>query len=753
MFVHGTLDMNLMGGSRIKDKDNLLFNIARGDWSDSYVTVLLDTTVIFRSSVQVNTMDPVWEENTRLSLCHNASYLHIKVWDKDYFDSELIGFVKVPIESVVANENKDDVYELEDSQGLLHLHLSFTPWHETLTTTEVPRCYFPERRGGSVVFYQDAHHTPESMDLHSSQDNSSPSAWEDIEQVLLKAKQFIYITGWSFYSSIRLNRRRDSMKIGEILKKRAEEGVHVAILIWNEKFSAGLCAGLIGTHDEDTEKFFEGSKVHVALVRRNSTMYPIKERAKETLFSHHQKAIVADNPDPEKPGKSSLVAFLGGLDLTDGRWDTPDHELFNTLNTSHREDFRNEFFDVSSRLGPRQPWHDVHCMIRGLASRDILRNFKERWRMQVREKASLMDQVDENDFDFGEDDEEAEVAWKVQVLRSIDNDSAVFSSERKTFLTSSHGHLLDQSIQHALVHVIRKAERFLYIESQYFVGASHFWSSKEDVATNVVPMEIAEKIASKIRAGESFRAYVVVPMCPEGKTDNKIILCSMVAILRWQFLTFQAMFRHIADALKEVGSTESPGDYLIPLCLAKMELKGRVSRDLPRPSEGSEESRWRDLSRFLIYVHSKLLIADDAVLVLGSPNLNERSLNGGRDTELAIMALQERGKNEVVTDGSVAAFRRSLWMEHTTGKSENDPLLADPSSAACARRINQLADDALVNFAEGEASTHDHCRFLKFPYQVASDGSVTTKENMETLPFLPVPVAGDCGYIPAIFTT
>ena len=37
----------------------------------------------------------------------------------------------------------------------------------------------------------------------------------------------------------------------------------------------------------------------------------------------------------------------------------------------------------------------------------------------------------------------------------------------------------------------------------------------------------------------------------------------------------------------------------------------------------------------MIYVHSKLLIVDDAVAIIGSANINDRSLNDNGDTELA----------------------------------------------------------------------------------------------------------------------
>jgi phospholipase D1/2 len=39
----------------------------------------------------------------------------------------------------------------------------------------------------------------------------------------------------------------------------------------------------------------------------------------------------------------------------------------------------------------------------------------------------------------------------------------------------------------------------------------------------------------------------------------------------------------------------------------------------------------------IIYVHSKLMIVDDKYVILGSANINDRSMLGTRDSELAIM--------------------------------------------------------------------------------------------------------------------
>lgn len=44
----------------------------------------------------------------------------------------------------------------------------------------------------------------------------------------------------------------------------------------------------------------------------------------------------------------------------------------------------------------------------------------------------------------------------------------------------------------------------------------------------------------------------------------------------------------------------------------------------------------------MIYVHSKGMIVDDEYVILGSANINQRSLDGTRDTEIAMGAYQPR---------------------------------------------------------------------------------------------------------------
>lgn len=99
----------------------------------------------------------------------------------------------------------------------------------------------------------------------------------------------------------------------------------------------------------------------------------------------------------------------------------------------------------------------------------------------------------------------------------------------------------------AYIHAIRSAQHFIYIENQYFLGSSYAWPSYENAgADNLIPMELALKIASKIRAKERFSVYVVIPMWPEGTPTSS----SVQEILYWQSQTMQMMYEIIAKELK-----------------------------------------------------------------------------------------------------------------------------------------------------------------------------------------------------------
>lgn len=71
-----------------------------------------------------------------------------------------------------------------------------------------------------------------------------------------------------------------------------------------------------------------------------------------------------------------------------------------------------------------------------------------------------------------------------------------------------------------------------------------------------------------------------------------------------------------------------------------------------------------------LYIHAKLLIVDDRIVVCGSSNLNDRSQEGHHDSELSIV-MEDTDRIQSVMDGQpfeagrhAATLRRYLWREH-----------------------------------------------------------------------------------------
>lgn len=56
-----------------------------------------------------------------------------------------------------------------------------------------------------------------------------------------------------------------------------------------------------------------------------------------------------------------LVAFIGGLDLCDGRYDTAEHSPFRTLKTVHSEDFHQACSLGTSIQQGGAPWPVLTC--------------------------------------------------------------------------------------------------------------------------------------------------------------------------------------------------------------------------------------------------------------------------------------------------------------------------------------------------------------------------------------------------------
>lgn len=66
--------------------------------------------------------------------------------------------------------------------------------------------------------------------------------------------------------------------------------------------------------------------------------------------------------------RRKIVSFVGGLDVCNGRFDTPKHPLFRTLKTLHKDDFHNPNFLVPFKKKKT-------CLVAMLSFRFNVKNF------------------------------------------------------------------------------------------------------------------------------------------------------------------------------------------------------------------------------------------------------------------------------------------------------------------------------------------------------------------------------------------
>jgi phospholipase D1/2 len=119
---------------------------------------------------------------------------------------------------------------------------------------------------------------------------------------------------------------------------------------------------------------------------------------------------------------------------------------------------------------------------------------------------------------------------------------------------------------------------------------------------------LAERIKAAAEARKHFKAVVVLPALPgfDGEIDQ-----DQSAVLRIQV-------HHISNTvvwlMTQLEHIENIGDYIRFFTLrTHAVIAGKPVTEL-------------------IYVHSKLMIVDDSKLLIGSANINDRSLLGSRDS-------------------------------------------------------------------------------------------------------------------------
>ncbi|XP_073215480.1 phospholipase D1 isoform X1 [Lepidochelys kempii] len=282
---------------------------------------------------------------------------------------------------------------------------------------------------------------------------------------------------------------------------------------------------------------------------------------------------------------------------------------------------------------PRMPWHDISSVVHGKAARDVARHFIQRWNFtkimkpkyrslsypfllpkSQRTASEMKYQVPES------------VCANVQVLRSAADWSAGIKYH-------------EESIHNAYVSVIENSKHYIYIENQFFISCAD-----DKVVSNKIGDTIARRILKAHREKNRYRVYVVIPLLPGFEGDISTGGGNALqAIMHFNYRTMCRGENSILAQLKaEIGDQWI--NY-ISFCGLRTyaELDGNLVTEL-------------------IYVHSKLLIADDNTVIIGSANINDRSMLGKRDSEMAII-VQDTETVPSVMDGKdykAGRFAQSL---------------------------------------------------------------------------------------------
>ncbi|KAG9139156.1 hypothetical protein Leryth_023650 [Lithospermum erythrorhizon] len=481
--LHGTLHVTIYEVDRLRGGDGdggggifskLMSNIGEkvglgGGTPEIYATIDLDKSRVGRTRmIENDPVNPKWNESFHIYCAHPAENVIFTVKDDNPIGATLIGRAYIPVDELQEGDEIDRWVEILDEEknpieegSKIHVKLQYFDvsrdrnWAGGIGGAKypgVPYTFFPQRKGCRVSLYQDAH-VPDNfipkIPLAGGKYYEPHRCWEDIFDAITNAKHFIYITGWSVYTEITLIRDSRRQKaggditVGELLKKKASEGVKVLMLVWDDRTSVELLKkdGLMATHDEETSNFFEGTDVNCVLCPRDCDDGGsfVQDLQISTMFTHHQKIVVVDSELPSgESEKRRIVSFVGGIDLCDGRYDTPFHSLFRTLDTAHHDDFHQPNFTGATitKGGPREPWHDIHSKLEGPIAWDVLYNFEQRWRKQggkdilvnLRELDNEI--IPPSPVTFPDDND----TWHVQLFRSIDEGAAFgFPDHRKTF--------------------------------------------------------------------------------------------------------------------------------------------------------------------------------------------------------------------------------------------------------------------------------------------------------------------------------
>lgn len=439
----------------------------------------------------------------------------------------------------------------------------------------------------------------------------------NVSRAISMARDVIYIHDWWLSPELYMRRPAaisQKWRLDRLLKRKAQEGVKIFIIMYRNINTA------IPIDSEHSKLSLLGLHPNIFVQRS-----PNQFRQNTFFWAHHEKLLIVDH----------AIAFCGGIDLCFGRWDTPQHAVVDDKLTGFElsdapkdadhcqlwpgKDYSNprvqDFYGLDKPYEemydrtqvPRMPWHDISMQMVGQPARDLTRHFVQRWNYILRQrKTSRPTPTLLPPPDFVPAEIEAlglEGTCEVQVLRSATSWSIGTPDK------------IEHSIMTAYVKMISNSEHFVYIENQFFISSCDVLGQKME---NTIGDALVNRIIRAHENQEDWRACLVIPLMPgfqntvdsqDGSSVRLIMTCQYRSICRGETSIF--------GKLREAGI--EPEDYIQFYALRSWGAIG------PTKTLVTEQ----------LYIHAKCMIVDDRIAIIGSANINERSMLGSRDSEIA----------------------------------------------------------------------------------------------------------------------
>lgn len=439
----------------------------------------------------------------------------------------------------------------------------------------------------------------------------------NVSRAINQATDVIYIHDW--WLSPQLYMRRPAAisqkwRLDRLLRKKARQGVKVFVIVYRNVEAAIPI-------DSEFTKFCLLDLHPNIFVQRSPNQF----KKNQFFYAHHEKICIVDHN----------IAFVGGIDLCFGRWDTPQHSVTDDKMTGFEEgsiepkdadhcqlwpgkDYSNprvqDFYQLNEPYAemydrskvPRMPWHDISMQVVGQPARDLTRHFVQRWNYVLRgRKPTRPTPFLLPPSDYLPEDLEAvglNGTCEVQILRSACNWSLGLEE-------------VEHSIMNAYCKMIEESEHFVYMENQFFITSCETMNTK---IVNKIGDAIVERAVRAYKNNEAWRCVIVIPLMPGFQnTVDAADGTSVRLIMQCQFRSISRGEDSIFGRLRAEGI--EPEDFI---SFYSLRAWGKIG---PNKALVTEQ----------LYIHAKVIIVDDRIALIGSANINERSMLGSRDSETA----------------------------------------------------------------------------------------------------------------------